>query len=456
MTTGFMRHLRSVRARITIFATAVFAVAFVLAAWGLVRTVDHRVRSSARSTATGEVNDLEHQIFEGTPLNSLTPESHAVYFQLIDAGSGHQVVGTNAPTGTTMLAFDSRGTPHAQQLAGVKGETIYSQPTLVRYPVIDQETGFRQFHNGWLIVAASFEGADKSVTTLRHSLWIATPLLILLVALMTWLFVSGALQPVEAIREEVEEIKASTMNRRVPVPDTDDEIQRLAVTMNEMLDRLETSSLRQREFVSDASHELRSPIASMRAELEVALAHPEAADWPLVAERVLGERDRLERLVDDLLQLARLEESHSVHHEDVDLDDLVLTEAAHTRRVPITTSGVSAGRVMGDRRSLEQVVRNLLDNAARHASTSVETSVASVNSHVVLRVDDDGPGVPVDERQRIFERFARSDDGRGREHGGAGIGLALVQRVVVTHGGTVACTDAPSGGARFEVTLPSS
>jgi signal transduction histidine kinase len=139
-------------------------------------------------------------------------------------------------------------------------------------------------------VAASLDGADKSGTTLRHALWIATPLLVLLVALMTWLFVSGALQPVEAIREEVEEIKASTMDRRVPVPDTDDEIQRLAVTMNEMLDRLETSSLRQREFVSDASHELRSPIASMRAELEVALAHPEAADWPEVAQRVLGER----------------------------------------------------------------------------------------------------------------------------------------------------------------------
>ena len=142
MTTGFMRHLRSVRARITIFATAVFAVAFVLAAWGLVRTVDHRVRSSARNTATAEVNDLEHQIFERTPLSELTPESHAVYFQLIDAGPGHQVVGTNSPTGTTMLSFDSRGNPHARPLAGVKGETIYSQPTPVRYPVINQVTGF--------------------------------------------------------------------------------------------------------------------------------------------------------------------------------------------------------------------------------------------------------------------------------------------------------------------------
>ncbi|HEY3832971.1 MAG TPA: hypothetical protein VGO03_11815, partial [Acidimicrobiia bacterium] len=208
MKTGFMRHLRSVRARITIVATAVFAVAFVLAAWGLVRTVDHRVRSSARSTATGEVNDLEHQIFERTPLNQLTPESHAVYFQVVDAGSGHQVVGSNAPTGTTMLSFDARGTPHARALAGAKGQTIYSQPTPVRYPLFNQGTGFAQFHQGWLIVAASFEGADKSVTTLRHSLWIATPLLILLVALMTWLFVSGALQPVESIREEVEEIKA--------------------------------------------------------------------------------------------------------------------------------------------------------------------------------------------------------------------------------------------------------
>ncbi len=445
-----MRHLRSVRARITIAATVVFAVAFVAAAWGLVRTVDRRVHSSARDAAAAEVHDLGDQISTGRQLSQLTPQSHAVYFQIVDRQT-HTAVGGNLPTGTALLRFDDHGVPHAVKPHGVKGEMVFSSPTLVSY---GQRFGPR--FPGWLVVAASLEGADKSVTTLRHALWLATPLLVLLVALMTWLFVDRALRPVEAIREEVEEIRASTMDRRVPVPDTDDEVQRLAATMNEMLDRLEASQLRQREFVSDASHELRSPIASMRAELEVAVAHPDSADWPAVAQRVLGERDRLERLVDDLLQLARLEEPGAVHHEDVDLDDLVLTEAAHTRRVPITTAGVSAGRIVGDRRSLEQVVRNLLDNAARHATSAVDTSVARVNGQVILRVDDDGSGVAPEEREHIFQRFARADDGRGREHGGAGIGLALVQRVVATHGGSVVCTDSPSGGARFEVVLPAS
>jgi signal transduction histidine kinase len=380
--------------------------------------------------------------------------AHAVYFQLIDASSGTNVL-SNVST-SSILRLDAKGDPYTAKLPGLKADMVFSQPTPVNYPVIDQATGFASLHNGWLVVAASLENADKSVTTLRHALWLATPLLILLVALMTWFFVTRALQPVESMREEVEEIGASTMDRRVAVPDTDDEVQRLALTMNKMLDRLETSQNRQRQFVSDASHELRSPIASMRAELEVALAHPEAAEWPAVAQRVLGERDRLERLVDDLLQLARLEEAASARREDVDLDDLVLTEAAHARRVPIATTGVSAGRVSGDRRSLEQVVRNLLDNAARHATSAVETSVSSVNGHVVLRVDDDGSGVAPEDRERIFQRFARADDGRGRDQGGAGIGLALVQRVVATHGGTVVCTDSPTGGARFEVTLPAS
>ncbi len=440
---GITRRLRTVRAQITIVATVVFAVGFIVAAFSLVRVVDREVHRSARSATETAVRDLQDQILHlHRPLSALQARP-SVFWQIID--DQNRFVAGAFPK-TPLLHLDAQGQPHTTKLPGTTAETVFSTPTRITVLDLDEP--------GWLVVASSLEGADRSVATLRHALWLATPGLILLVAIMTWLFVGRALRPVEAIRNEVEEIRASTIDRRVPVPATDDEIAKLATTMNAMLDRLQTSQQRQQEFVSDASHELRSPIASMRAELEVALAHPEGAEWQAVAQRVLGERDRLERLVDDLLQLARLEEPGATRREDVDLDDLVLAEAAHARRVPVATNGVSAGRVIGDRRSLEQVVRNLLDNAARHATTSVVTSVGQVNGHVVLQVDDDGSGVPPDERERIFERFARSDDGRGREHGGAGIGLALVQRVVTTHGGTVMCTDSPTGGARFEVRLP--
>jgi signal transduction histidine kinase len=244
------------------------------------------------------------------------------------------------------------------------------------------------------------------------------------------------------------------------VPNTDDEVARLARTMNGMLDRLEAASARQRAFVSDASHELRSPVSTIRAELEVASSDPEQADWPEVAQRTLGETDRLSRLVDDLLALARLDEANGpARRAPVDLDDLVLEEAMRTHRVPLGTSGVSAGRVLGDERQLTQVVRNLVDNAQRHASTRVAVSLRREADELVLVVDDDGPGIPEADRERIFERFTRLDEARGRAAGGAGLGLAVVRRVVEQHGGTVSVehgspANGGLGGARFVVRLP--
>src|SRR3954447_3824871 len=207
MRSGFARHLRSVRARITIAATLVFAVAFIAAAWGLARTVDRRVHSSARSAAEAEVHDLKDQVLSTRRLSDVRPLSHAVYFQFFDYQTRQPLVG-NVPPGTALLRFDSNGTPHPAKLDGVKGEMLFSLPTRVYESSIDASPTF------WLVVASSLEGADKSVTTLRHGLLLATPILILLVALMTWFFVSRALLPVESIRREVEEIRGTTMDRR--------------------------------------------------------------------------------------------------------------------------------------------------------------------------------------------------------------------------------------------------
>jgi signal transduction histidine kinase len=275
-----------------------------------------------------------------------------------------------------------------------------------------------------------------------------------------WVLVGRALRPVEAIRVQVDAITGATMDRRVPVPNTDDEVARLARTMNGMLERLEQASARQRAFVSDASHELRSPVSTIRTELEVASTHSAQADWPDVAQRTLGETERLSRLVDDLLALARLDEAQGPgRRAPVDLDDLVLEESTRTHRVPVRTAGVTAGRVSGDERQLTQVVRNLVDNAQRHATSQVALSLRHEGDELVLIVDDDGPGIAPADRERVFDRFTRIDEARGRAAGGAGLGLAVVKRVVDHHGGTVTVADSDPasgglGGARFVVRLP--
>jgi signal transduction histidine kinase len=206
------------------------------------------------------------------------------------------------------------------------------------------------------------------------------------------------------------------MDRRVPEPGANDEVGRLARTMNSMLDRLEISARRQRQFVSDASHELRSPIAVIRTQLEVALRRPDRADWPEVAHRVLTEDERLADAVSELLELARAEELALDHAVSVDLEEIVL--------------------------------------AGRHATSKVAVTVEVADGLVRLTVDDDGPGIAPADHLRVFDRFTRLDEGRARDAGGVGLGLAMARTIVVRHGGSMRVEDAPLGGARFVVELP--
>jgi signal transduction histidine kinase len=304
-----------------------------------------------------------------------------------------------------------------------------------------------------VVAERSLESVDRTVESVTRVLVVGVPLLVGLVAALTWWLTGRALRPVEAIRAEAAAITGSTIHRRVPEPDTDDEVGRLAHTMNSMLDRLEEASLRQRRFVSDASHELRSPVASIRAQLEVALRRTDP-DWRAVAETVLDEDRRLDEAVAELLELARAEEGAAAEPTDVDLDEIVLEETGRTYRVPIDTHRVSAGRVRGSGGQLARAVRNLLDNACRHARAHVAVALESQDGEVVLSVDDDGPGIPEDEREKVFDRFTRLDEARARDAGGVGLGLPLVRAIVERHSGTVSVDDAPIGGARFVVRLP--
>lgn len=306
-----------------------------------------------------------------------------------------------------------------------------------------------------VIVTASSDGIERSVDRVRDGLWLAVPILMLLAGGLTWLLAGRALRPVRAITEQTGRIRSSTLHERVPVPGSHDEIAGLATEMNTMLDRVQREDDRRRQFVADASHELRSPIAAIRTQAEAALATSVDDDASELATGVLAEAERLGTVVDDLLSLARHDEALAAPGTVLDLDDLVLADARRPRRVPVDVSNVSAGQVRGRPEELARVVTHLLDNAARHARERVAVSLdTDEHGQVRLTVDDDGPGVPLEDRSRIFERFVRLDEARERDRGGAGLGLAVVAGVVTAAGGSVSVDDSELGGARFAVVFP--
>ncbi|GAA2113991.1 HAMP domain-containing sensor histidine kinase [Streptomyces synnematoformans] len=296
---------------------------------------------------------------------------------------------------------------------------------------------------------------QNAVDTVGRAMLAGLVPLLAVVAGVTWLVTRRALRPVEGIRGEMAAITASTdLSRRVPEPATRDEVARLARTTNETLTALEESVERQRRFVADASHELRSPIASLRTQLEVAAAHPELLDL----DGAVADTVRLQGLAADLLLLARLDAGEEPVGKPVALGALVREDVARREgaegRVAVVAGEVADATVAGSRSQLERVLGNLLDNAVRHAAGRVDVGVRREGPWAVLEVADDGAGVPAADRERIFERFVRLDDARSRDDGGAGLGLAIVRNVVVRHGGTIGVAEAPGGGALFTVRLP--
>ena len=308
-----------------------------------------------------------------------------------------------------------------------------------------------------VIMGHSVADADEAVDTVVGLLFVAVPLIDLIVFGLMVIVVGRALRPVERLRREVDTITAANLGDRVAHPGTDDEIGRLATTMNRMLGRLDDSQRAQRRFISDASHELKSPLASLRQYAEVARDYPGRISEADLAGAVLDESGRLERLVRNLLLLARADEqSLALATSSVDLDDLVLAEAARLRattQLTVDASGVGPARVDGNEGLLGQVMRNLADNAARHAASTVRLSVSTKDARALVTVEDDGDGIQPSDRERVFERFVRLDEARGRDAGGTGLGLAIVRELVNAHGGSVTIDESPLGGARVVVVL---
>jgi len=282
-------------------------------------------------------------------------------------------------------------------------------------------------------------------------------LLLVVVGAATFWFVGRSLRPVEAIRAQVAGMSGRDLSRRVPVPEARDEVTRLAVTMNAMLDRFESAQRAQRQFVADASHELRSPIATLKASAEVSATHPDQTDHPLLIEGFLAETQRLDRLVNDLLLLARVDERGlRPDRREVDLDDLLDAERARVRARGLDVQmRISAVRALGDPHQLAQAVRNLVDNAMTHAASTVNFSLRRDGLMAIIEIGDDGPGIAAADRERIFDRFVRLDESRERGQGGAGLGLAIVREIVAAHGGEVSVVATTTGvGATFRIVLP--
>jgi signal transduction histidine kinase len=438
------KRLCTVRAVTTVVATVVVAIALVVGAAVLITALRHTLIDEVVEAGRAQAADVVRQLEAGRP-------------PILEvAGSDEQLIQVITPAGAVVASSPNvAGMPAVVRLE--PGQSAHVVTPLDDDEFVAVAEGARTSEGPRIVVVArALVDVLDTTTVVTQLLIIGLPVLLVVVALTTWFAVGRALAPVDAIRREVDEISAAQLHRRVPQPKADDEIGRLAATMNRMLARLESARNSQRRFVSDASHELRSPITTIRQHAEVALAHPDQMTAQELADVVLAEQQRMQRLVEDLLLLARADEHVPFSRVPVDLDDLAFEEGHRLRSTTspeVDTSGVGAARVQGDADALRRVLRNLGENAARHASSRVAISLEDRGCDAVLTVDDDGPGIPESERERVLGRFVRLDEARSRDGGGSGLGLSIVDEVVRAHGGTLDISQSPLGGARIQVTL---
>jgi signal transduction histidine kinase len=443
---------RSTRVRITLTTVGLVVAALALAGAGLAASYHVRQHRAAEHTASADAAAVVALARRG-PLPKLLPALAPGPFtlvQVVDA-AGNVVAATpgldNRPP---IVGADRLGRRATVDLSRLPFTTVPQRTRVDTIPInLDAQPAT-------VVVVASTADNERSEATLRSGLLVGLPVLALLGALLAWVATGRALRPVEGMRRQAADITVRDLHMRIPTPPGHDDIARLATTLNEMLERLDASSGEQRRFVSDASHELRSPLAGIRTALEVALAAEPPGDHRRLLDRLLVESHRLESLLDQLLVLARTDEPRATTRSSpVDLSSLVLDEIHRPARPGVTvTSEVADGvTVDGDADLLTRVIRNLVSNSVRHATSKVIVRLNSDADAVRLRVTDDGPGILPADRDRIFDRFVRLDDDRGRSTGGAGLGLAIAHDAIAAHGGTITVADAEPG-ASFIVVLP--
>ena len=440
-----------IRARVTLIAVSAIFVVLVLTAWALLAGHRRLLTDAVDETLTSRSEEIGVLVAADSVPPVLSGQG--------DLDSVAQVVSTDGDVIATSANFV--GQPALPEPPA--GSAAFR---IVRLPVDESAMRIYSRRQGSVVIhtATPIDDVDESVDALRRGLLLTIPLALVVLGLVLWRTVGRALSPVERIRERAGEITATNLHLRVPEPGGNDEIGRLAATMNDMLDRLERSGERQRRFVADASHELRSPLARIRTELEVDLTHPDRSDGLATHRSVLVETEHLQRIIDDLLVLARLDASidrAASGWRAVDLDDVVQgevgrrrAEIAATAELEIDTTGIGAVQVIGHPDHLRRAVRNLVDNACRHAASAITITLREHDGWAELRIADDGTGVAPADRQRIFERFARLDEARSADAGGTGLGLAITREIAESHGGTVDVEQSEPRGATFLLRLP--
>ena len=440
---------RSIRFRITAIAT--LAVAGVLIAGGAALVLLQRdgLIASLDETLRQRADDIVALLETGTLLpDELAAGSNEGFAQVVGL-DGEVVVATQSLSGRPALPFE---------LVSGSDDTYRT----IEVPEVDDDMfrvlSHRVEGSGVIHVGVTYDVVAESTATLVNSLAWIIPVLGLALGALVWWLVGGTLRPVEEMRVEVSEIGSTDLGRRVPQPGTNDEVDRLATTMNEMLERLESSIGRQQRFVADTSHELRSPLTRIRSELEVDLAHATDPRQKAVLEGLLEEVVGMQHMVEDLLLLARSDAGQGLGlFRRLDLDDLVLREARRIQsrqRVEVDLSAVSGAHVIGDAGQLSRAIRNILDNAERHAEARISLSLEESADMAVLVVADDGPGIPDHESDKVFERFTRLDEARSAGTGGTGLGLAISREILERHRGSVSLLPSDGSGARFELRVP--
>jgi len=442
-----------VRGRSAVLSAAVVAVALIGGALILLGVFSRSLQTNLDQTLQLQARDRAQLIGSGTEPASLTTLLREESLVWIGSPDGVAV-----SVGTEIVPIDN---PVPTNLNGVSTVSFVGEEQHDGEGEIEDFTmriAAATTADGSLVVLVGAEQDELGAVLGRLTglFQAAVPLVVLLVAALAWITTGRALRPVEAIRQQTAEITGSNLSGRVPVPEGRDEIHDLAVTMNQMLERVEAHELSLRQFTADASHELKSPLANLRALVDT--ADVSDSGWEALKPRLVDESERLRNLIDNLLFLASHSEAASNRKVGtVHLDDLLFDEAqiiAATKSISVNISEVGPAAVQGASSDLQRLVRNLADNATRHASSAVTLKAATKTSSVVLEVADDGPGIAEEDSEKVFERFTRLDEARARNDGGAGLGLAIVKQIVDDHNGTISIRQTPGGGATVAVEFP--
>ncbi len=442
----------SIRARLTMIFVLAIALILTFIGVALVNLVHHSLEADAKNEVPVALERAEH-IFAhqmGSSTKPLVLATHGNVVLQVTNLQGTKIWGASSViTGDPILAHATRrpsainglgvAMVRSRQLSATESDVGSGEVATI---VTTRCTG--------LVFGFVYEkGIAANVRVLLASLSVSFPLLLVLAGVLIYFGMGLALAPIEAIRRRVDAIAASDLTKRVPQTEGDDEIARMAKTVNAMLDRLEAASLFEQEFVSNASHELRSPLTTLLVTTERAQHDPEHADWRQVGEVVLREGRRLETLIDDLSWLARHDEHRAaVQSADVDLDDLLYEESQRVSllsALDVDTTMIQPTRVTGDRAMMKRMIRNVVDNATRYATSELRFDSHYEGEEAVVTVADDGEGVAVAQSAQLFARFVRADRARSRHSGGTGLGLAIVSEIVVRHGGSVRFIEVETG-----------